>query len=581
MKCTNCGFENAEEARFCESCGANLAQAEVAQEAAPEAAQEAPKSKFDLAALLKNKSALIGIGIIAALIVLLIIVICAGAGKGADFIEIEQQYYATLNEDGDVVIISGKKVLDKTIEVEEPDKYYPSTKSSIDGKVMVLNVEDTLYVVRKNKITKVDDEIGSYRLSAWGDTIVYSVEDTEEDSEEYSYTYYYYTVKNGKSKEIVTTSSEDKNHLGDLILSPDGKSVAYSISEVDEDEEDGYKTTNYFFDGKKSTKMNTADLDLIAMSDKGKYIYAISEDEIDDEEESKYELNLYIYNKKGEKKAKLDTVADKDLIFNIDCTQVMYYTKNDNGDTYTYMSIKGKTPVKLAKAELSLIDSGIDAGYYYSGYSEILPVEDLYNHVYIGRTENSEGETKRDAFLVKKGEGKTVKLVSNITSYTLDDAAEYLYYMEADDDDNVLKVLKISKGENAKDKAVEIAEDVEDYVVTSDRKKVYFISDESLYSVNGKKGGKTKTIASDEVAGYLVISDKDIVYYQDSDGTVYATTGKTGKRVLDDASGFGKIGKDVYVIDEDDALYITNKKKAAKKLTETYVRKTAEDEYGY
>ncbi len=561
MKCTNCGFENADDARFCESCGQSMAQ-ETTQEApaaAPEATQEAPKAKFDLAALLKNKSALIGIGVIAALIVLLVIVICAGAGKGADFIELEQQYYATLNEDGNVVIVNGKKILDKTIEVEDPDEYYSSSKSSIDGKVMVLNVEDTLYVVRKNKVTKIDEEIGSYRLSLWGDAIVYSVVDDEEDET----TYYYYTVNNGKSKEIVSASAEDETYAGGIVLSPDGKSVIYYVNEVDEDEDDGYKTTTYFFDGKKSEKMTTADIEVIAMSNKGKYVYAVSEDEDD---EGNVEMSLYIYNSKGEKKGKLDTIADEDLMFNIDCTQVMYFTENDKGDVYTYMSLKGKAPIKLAKAELELLTTD-DAGYYYSGYSEILPVEDLYNHVYIGY--DGEGS---DAYLVKKGEGKTVKLVSEISNYTLDKAGEYLYYIEADDDDNVLKVLKVSKGEGAKDKAVEIAEDVEDYVVTSDRKKVYFISDESLYSVNGKKGGKTKTIASDEVAGYLVISDEDIVYYRDSDNTVYATTGKTGKRVLDDVSGFGKIGKDVYVIDEDGGFYITNKKKAAKKLVDTYVR---------
>lgn len=569
MKCTNCGFENEENARICESCGAQMTQ-EAAK--APEETNEAPKETSVFKKLLKNKTALIGIAAIAAIVLLLVIVISAIANSGNGFIELEEQYLAIQNEDGDIAIIKGKKLLKNTIDLEEPEEsYFSSQEESMDGKVLAGIAEDTLYVIRKNKVTKVAEDVEDFALSVEGNVIVYSVVDEEEEE----MTLVYYTVKNGKTKEIAV--SDEESYVSKYILSPDGEAVAYTVSEFDEDEEDGTKSTVYYFNGKKSEKITSNDIDLIAMANKGKYIYATATEETDEGSET----TLYIYNKKGEKKTKLGKVASKSMLFNADCTQVIYYTQNDKGDTYSYMSLKGKEGIKLAKARLSLISTGMDVAYCYVGNSRILPVDDLYNHAYVGVNYSEEGGVSYDAYLVKKGDGKTVKLVSDVTNYTLDESGEFLYYMESDDDDNTLKVLKIKKGENAKDKAVTIAEEVESYVVTSDRKKVYFISEESLYRVNGKKGGKTKTIASDEVTESLVISDKDVVYYVDSDDTLYATTGGKGKKLMDDVDDVVSVLGNVYTMDEDGGLYFVNKKQKPKKIVDMYVEEEEESNPDY
>jgi len=133
-------------------------------------------------------------------------------------------------------------------------------------------------------------------------------------------------------------------------------------------------------------------------------------------------------------------------------------------------------------------------------------------------------------------------------------------------DDETLMCLEISKGENAKDKAKEIAEEVESYVVTSDRKYVYYVSDSELFVVNGKKGGKPKTIESDDVASRLVISNDDYVYYYCED-TLCATKGKSkGKAILDEADCATLSGY-VYIVDED-AMYSARGKSKPKKILE-------------
>ena len=527
--------------------------------------------------LLKNKTALIGIAAAAALVLLLVIVISAIANSGNGFIERECAYQITQNEDGDLVVLNGDKLLKDKIDVENAAIVSWSASESIDGKVVAVLVQDmdgadatsTLYVITKNKIKEVAKDVSYYTLSVNGDVIVY----TEVDEENEKTTLVSYTVKNGKSKDIV--KSDEESSVAEYILSPDGKTVVYTVGKSD-DEGDGDMTyTTYLFSGKKSEKIISSEIDLVAVANKAKYIYALAEEEKEDGTVN----NLYVYNKKGEKETKLGKVAIGYVQFNADCTQAIYYTTNDKGDVYSYLSINGKEGVKLAKAALVLTTGGVDTtSFLRKGNAVVYPVEDLYDHVYTG----SNSKIGTDAYLVKKGEDKTVKLVSGIMdTYILDKSAEYLYYQEIDDSDGALKVIKIAKGENAKDKAKTIAEDVDRYVVTSDRKSVYYVDGDALYKVNGKKGGKTKTIASDEVvADSLIISDKDVVYYTDADDTLYLTTGGKGKKVMDDCADIGVVNGEVFVENTDNEISYINKTKKPKKLVTKYVKKAEAPDYG-
>ena len=126
--------------------------------------------------------------------------------------------------------------------------------------------------------------------------------------------------------------------------------------------------------------------------------------------------------------------------------------------------------------------------------------------------------------------------------------------------------LEIAKGEKAKSKAKEIAEDVENFVLTMDRKYLYYVSDSELYVVNGKKGGKAKTIESDDVYTEMTISRDDVLYYY-CDDAICATKGKAkGKAIIEDAE-FENLGGYIYIGDED-AIYAARGKSKPKLLLE-------------
>ena len=128
-----------------------------------------------------------------------------------------------------------------------------------------------------------------------------------------------------------------------------------------------------------------------------------------------------------------------------------------------------------------------------------------------------------------------------------------------------LKVLVVKKGDRAADKAVVLAEDVEDYVVTSNGKKLYYLSDKAVYCVNAKNGKGKKTVASDEVSSSLYINGKDVVYFI-KDGDAYATkNGGKAKKVVSDATRLAYTANGiVYVHTEDDIFATAGAKKPTK-----------------
>ena len=128
-------------------------------------------------------------------------------------------------------------------------------------------------------------------------------------------------------------------------------------------------------------------------------------------------------------------------------------------------------------------------------------------------------------------------------------------------------VLEIAKGEKAEDKAKLIAEDIYFYLVTSDRKVVYYVDeDRELYAVNGKRGGKAKKISSEEIEDAPVLDVNDYVYFE-CDGDIYAAKGKkAGKKIMDSGDDYQELYGYVAVSDNDDNIYAARGTKKPKKL---------------
>lgn len=565
MFCTKCGAQIEDGAKFCTSCGQKVEEApaatpvaeaapapEVVPEAAPEAVAAPAEKKDTLGELVikakalwatvvekvkpalkkaddkagevlgdKKNYAYVGVLVLLGLI-LTVSLIAAIIPDGNGYLATNEIQLGS-NDDELCLFTEGKLVKIKT-DAEGVSDF----ETSIDGEVIVFKYDGELYQIKGKKAKAFAEEVDDFTLSLHGDSVVYTVADGLEKT-------YYYAKVGGKSVEIFSNEIDltDGAILSSYIISPDGKSVAYTVTE-------GLETDLYYFNGKKSEKVAGCDGKIVGMSNGGKYIYAVVIDE-------DLSTDLFVYNKNG-KREKIDSCSSGRFALNLDGTEIMFFN-----DGKSYISAKGKEAKKVAGDEVSLILPNYTTTYSAGSSTVIYPIDSLYSHVY------SSGTT---AYFVAKKESKNVKLVKADSSFKLDDSAEFLYYM----DDESLMCLEIAKGENAKSKAKEIAEDVGSYVVTSDRKYVYYVSDSELFVVNGKKGGKPKTIEGDDVASRLTISNDDYVYYYCEDALCVAKGKSKGKALMEDAECASLSGY-VYIVDED-AMYSARGKSKPKKLLE-------------
>lgn len=550
MNCTKCGAELAPESKFCVICGTPIAQpdvtapvapaAPVEQAAAPVATAAPEKEGFKIDVnevkdqlvstvkplwdkvkpFLSNKKVLLGIGVV--VLVLLIASIISVIASGSNgYVQLKQTTLPT-TIDGEIHFVVDKKALSDTIEADGVDDY----NTSLDGKVMALTTDDgVLYVLNGKKLKQVAEDVYDFEISVSGKGVAYVTKDED------TYTLSLYNVGSGKS----TTITDELSSMN-YVIAPDGKSVAYYV-ENDDDE-----AKLMFSKGKDPVKITSAETDLVGMSNNGTYIYAIRENE-------EGESSLYSYDTKGEG-TKLGAISTTSVRFNDDHTQIMFYNEGK-----TYISTKGKEGVKASSNRLSLIVAPNASSFYDGNYT--YPVSNLYDHVYTA-TDND----TTSVWLIKKNSDKTVKLVSKVSNVTLDESAEYLYYIYDGDE---LRVVKISDGDKATERYVKLADDVDAYIATSDRKLVYYYSDSSLYSTNGKKGGRATVVCNDSIEG-LAINAKDVVYYI-VDGDLYATSnGKKGSKVLSDISGINSTENGIVYAANEDSIYATDGSKKPSKV---------------
>ena len=547
MICSKCGAENAEEVKFCASCGNEMAMnpeesveeivatEENVETAAPET--EAAPKKDVLAPvkpllekvkpfLEKYKLFVIGAaGLIALILCISILASIFGGGNGYD------PYKHNISveiDDGEVVIIyDAKKAKATDLEASYIDEH----QASLDGSVVaILTDAGELAVVKGTKLTRVAEEVVSFVLSVDGTGLGYVTENDD------AYTLTLYNVKNKKAK-TVTEWLSDNN----IQIAPNGDSIAYF-----EQKEDAEEASLMFFKGSKSTKITSTEVALLGIANNGKYIYAIAENDEGDE-------ILYSYNTKGDRD-KIGACNTPYVCFNEDHTQILYFNREDGYKSY--ISTKGKEGNKIASSMAVPLTPNSCEPYSY-GRASTIPTDNLYNKVYVCSTESG-----NNIWYIRKNTDKSVKLVNGVSNAVLSEDGDKVYYV----DDNELKVLKISKGDNASDKAKLLAEDVDNFVITSDGKKVYYTSDNSLYCVNAKNGKGKKTIANDDVKSRLYINGKDVVYYI-MEGDLYASkNGSKGKKVLSDVDSVNATANGIVYVSTDDAYYATKGAKKPSKI---------------
>lgn len=565
MFCKNCGAELPEGAKFCGSCGASQdAQAEqVVVTAEPEIVAEVPaeapvqaeaasaapkpnplktlveKAKPLLARVkptiekakpfvLQHKLPIMGAagGLLLIIAIAIIIGVCT---SGNGFIGIKNAITAGVFEDT-VSILWNDKVVDTKIEAG----YVTDQRINLDGTVLAfLTDENELYVARNKKAYKVAEGVSSFRLSAEGKGLAYVCQEDDE------HVLKLYNVGTKKSKVVMEDCDIWSMTFYGFELAPNGKSMAYYQMN------DDYEPILMYFNGSKSVEITDDEVDLLGLNDGGKDIYVIGDDDGDDV--------IYTYNKRGDRD-KIGTCNSTSVYFNNDHTQLMYFN-----DGKTYLSVNGKSGSRFSSGKASLILSN-DSMSMESGESVTCPVKDLYNHVYAVYHDG-----QYNLWTLKKNSDRSEKLVSDVTGWQLDADCEYVYYFDEDDS---LCCIKIAHGDNASERAVTLADDVDKFVVTSDRKTLYYISGGDLYSCNAKNGRGERTIAEDDVQRYyLVLNAKDVVYYIVDEDCYACSNGRRGTKVLSDAGGLTGFGNGVVYVATEDALYATD---GAKRLSKIY-----------
>ena len=472
MNCTNCGNPSEDGSGLCAQCIA----------ATPD--KKTFSSLFRRIQVwfviwkpyLKNPKVLITLGI-PLIILVAVIVLWAVAGRGNGFIEYRQNI-EIVDLGDDIHILVDDKLTSDIIYDRDSD----AIQNSLDGSTCAfLTDKKELYIVNGQHLKQIAEDVIYYELSAGGTGLAYAV---KEDS---LYSLTLYNIE--KAKGIHLTNEMCSL---DFSVSPDGLSAAYYESRNNNE-------VLIYSNGDKTVPVTYDNSDLVGLSDKGKYIYAICKDDGG-------ELRLYSFNTRG-KRNKLGEVTTSSIKFNDDHTQIMFY---NNGKSY--ISVKGKEGIKASANALYLVT--VPNSRSASDNNAITyPVSSLFDHVYTC----SDG-VHTSAWLIQKNPNRSELLVSDVSGCTLDASARYLYYIYDNDE---LRWVKISDGASASDRYHSVAKDVDNYVLTGNRRRVYYINNRVLYSCNGKKGGNDRCLTDKELGYSLCLNRNDVAFFV-MDGNLYS-----------------------------------------------------------
>lgn len=502
MVCYNCGQTCADGVRFCTNCGADLAAATNAVNTAANPAMQgmetAPAQKEKKPV---NKK-------MAGLVAIILIVMCVIAlmNSKPDYVTAKNKSILMLERDEDnvVAIFANGKILKMKHESANSVQY------SVDRTVACfINEDEEVIVVRNGKEIKTGvEEVSALVLSVYGDTFAY-VEEAEYDDEARKTLgdLYLYDIKKGKKSDKIEGGVSPDS----IVLSPNGKTVAFTADwEYDEDERESSCKGYYSINGKEPKKIGN-DAETFAIADKAKYIYYLDEDRV------------YVKKKNKDEGEKIATKASlSSFIVNEDLSQ-MILTVVEDGDVKTFMTEKGKkSDGKISGSSVSgpilpsdAMKKSLSSKSAYGTFSGVESLEELLY---------TEGDEKL-SYLTKKGELETV--LSSCRSCRIADDMESLVYLDKDGD--LFKVTNFAKGGKKK----EICKDTDAYSIyaSGDLKYIYYVDDDELYCVKGKKAKRV----ADEV-GYIqcITPDGKGCYYteeieDDDDEAVLYYVKKTGK----------------------------------------------------
>lgn len=485
FKCKNCGADIRPDMKFCGTCGTPLSERQEAENGEPAAAGQRKKTKLP---------------------VIVIVVLIAAAGIVLSFIKpskYEQLSLLYLAQEEDRVLINPDKNGKAKVSIEGLYIY----EYSFDSKTaaVVVNIgsseedeEYSLYYVA-DKATFISDEVGNVAIAGWGESIVFT--GMKEDDSEITELYIW---EGGKT---VTITEDYVDRMG-YSISPDGKTVAYTVYDEAEDEYVGC-----YYNGDEISLGK--DVIPIAISDGAKYVY--------------YAKNGALYVQLGTDSGSRRKLGDDidALNFNKSRTDVIF----SNG-TESYICRNGgeKELISGTFTDLLLPEGTVVRNEWCYAF--------LYQTHCIADFAETFYKDDDDSIYYIDSKYKTNKVVSNIDKALLMQDGKTIIYQKGD---SIYKVNGMK--ENGEEKVL-VEEDVIDYLATSDGKAVYFynMDNELMY----QKGNDKPVLVGEDLEGdfdkgfsYVdwAIFDGNKIYYVSDNELFWSTGGKGTVTAVDGMEG--------------------------------------------
>jgi len=465
--------------RFCGTCGTPLEPpTETEKSETLETILESDKPVLDkpagTAADCRLKKFIIPVA--AAVLALIVIIIAVSIFIPGKYVAAKGSFYSCNTDDGTVVILNGKEpvIIDGTIF---------NQSSSLDRKKTALLVDESdgkgsadgyaLYLV-SDKFERITDGVFDMVLSLSGNGIAFT---REQDNK--SNTAELCLYSNGKT----TTVTSDFRNGSTLVVSPDGKTVAYTTFTDNKD------SVGYYWDGKPHELGK--DIMPLFIANGGKYIY--------------YNKNDVLYVQKGDNgdsKIKLGGNIT-DAFFNDDLSQIIFNIIGSNA----YISRNANAKEQLSGNVSSfLMPSGVLPGYY-QGVG-IYPVSNFADTYYLNTL---------DSVIHIDGKFAADNIVKSISYAYVSDNGKIITYLKNSN------VYSVNGGSGT---PVELVSgEVRSFIPVSNGGAIFYRnSDDELYYQKGK--GKPTLVSND----FQVISDglfKNKLFYI-SDGELYVSSGSRG-----------------------------------------------------
>lgn len=481
-----------------------------------------------------GRKLILPLAIVAVVLVVVIVamMILPGMLSGEKFSLIDRAAMPVMFDDETIYFLAGGEKIDSRMDADSIVKW----NASMDGNVVCFTVQEdedeVMYILSDSNVYTVTENMTQFVMAESGKVVTYVLEEE----------LYAYTVSKMTSEKIASDVESIQT------ISPDGKTVAY----VDMD------GITRVISGDNVMEMEE-DVTVISVSDDGKYIYTIEENEDG-------ETCLFLRNMKGvvgvvavDVKYSTSNKNENDQTTTqaTNTDAVLFYTNKDHSQLI--FQAKGKSDYKWYAAEKKELNdekhdlSGADllvpvipenAQTYTRDNLVILGVDSISDMVY--STAKADEEYVKLVYVDSKWNTST--LVSKVTNVQVGADGENVFYMKND------RLFSIAAEAGAQ--SAQLADGVALFKVTADGSGVYFVDeDDVLYYC--KSNGTVKQIA--ETAESLYVAQDGYAFYTFED-SLYAAkgTGKVTTVVEDFTDGEIEVCADCtyYVMDEDDSLCI-------------------------